>query len=269
MQSLGNDFVMLDGVHQDVSVTPAVARRIADRHFGIGCDQILAAERSSGKNNGIRMRIFNSDGSEVGQCGNGARCFARFLHDRGITDQSRIPVETCTTRLELICNEDGSVTVDMGVPEFRPDRIPIQSDSERERYRVDTEMGSFELSALSMGNPHGVLEVDDVNLAPVTELGPRLENHAFFPQRANIGFVELVAADHVRLRVHERGAGETLGCGSGACAAVVSLVRRGKVNKDVTVSLPGGDARVVWHGQSHPVMLTGPVEKVFEGEIDL
>jgi diaminopimelate epimerase len=269
MQSLGNDFVMLNGIDQEILITPTIARHIADRHFGIGCDQILVAGKVHGSEYGIRMSIFNSDGSEVGQCGNGARCFARYLQDEGITDKERIEVETCTTRLELMLNDDRSVTVGMGVPEFLPHRIPMVSECEQLQYSVDTDLGKIGFSAVSLGNPHCVLWVDDVTKANVEQLGPMLETHPIFPERANIGFAQVVSPNHIQLRVHERGAGETLGCGSGACAAVVSLIRNENLDNRATVTLSGGDAQVEWQGGDNQVFLSGPVETVFEGNMEI
>ncbi|WP_424946672.1 diaminopimelate epimerase [Candidatus Spongiihabitans sp.] len=276
MQSLGNDFVMLNGVVERIEMTPTIARHIADRHFGIGCDQILVAQPiaqpHSGKRinkSGYRLRIFNSDGSEVGQCGNGARCFARYLHDQGLSDQATIEVETKTTALQLRLNQDDTVTVAMGSPEFAPQKIPLTVAGQLPSYHATTEFGEVEFSALSLGNPHGVIQVDSVENADVQTIGPLLENHQLFPERANIGFMQIVSRREIKLRVHERGAGETLGCGSGACAAVVSGIRSGLLDSRVEVALPGGRARVDWLGAESQIYLTGPVHTVYQGSIEI
>ncbi len=266
MQSLGNDFVMLDGVSRKMPLSSAMVRRLADRHYGIGCDQILLAENSPVAD--FRFRIFNQDGSEVEQCGNGARCLARFVHDRGLTDQYTISVETLNTRMRLELLDDGAVRVEMGVPEFLPERIPFLTDQPAERYALEVQGERLAIMALSLGNPHAVLLVEDVHTAPVERLGPLVENHVRFPARVNVGFCQIVARDRIRLRVHERGVGETLGCGSGACAAVVAGVRLGRLDPVVCVSLPGGEVWVQWNGEA-AVHLTGPAQTVYTGHITL
>ena len=267
MQSLGNDFVVLDGVTNSISMTPQIAQHLADRHFGIGCDQILIAETDPEVD--FRFRIFNQDGSEVEQCGNGARCFARFLYDSGLTRLRQIKVQTINTYMELELFDDGHVKVNMGQPVFVPEQIPFTASPESLVYPLNVDEQTIEISALSMGNPHSVYVVDNVDTAPVLSLGPEIEQHASFPSGVNAGFMQVVSRQHIRLRVYERGVGETLGCGSGACAAVVAGIQRGLLDNIVTVSLPGGDAQVEWQGENHPVYLAGSAHHVFSGEIEL
>ena len=267
MQSLGNDFVVLDGVSQTLPLTTEVVRHIADRHYGIGCDQVLVAE--TGRSADFRFRIFNRDGGEVAQCGNGARCFARFLRDRGLTLEDDITIETTNSRMGLHIREDGDVQVDMGPPIFEPADIPFVADGVAHRYVIAVEGAELEVAALSMGNPHAVLFVDNVDEAPVDLLGPAVESHTRFPARANVGFCQVLDGERVRLRVYERGVGETLGCGSGACAAVVAGIRLGLLQHTVRVSLPGGDALVSWQGDNAPVYLSGPAVTVFSGVLSI
>ncbi len=267
MHSMGNDFVMLNGVAENIRITPDIARFIADRRFGIGCDQIIVAEPAQ-TGNRLRMRIFNSDGSEPGQCGNGARCFAQFLHSQGLTDQAAIDIETRTTEISLTIAQDGTVTARMEQPEFVPERIPLLM-TQASSYRVDTAQGVIEFSALSIGNPHCVIVVDSVDTADVAGLGALIERHPVFPERVNVGFSQTVSPDRIKLRVYERGVGETSGCGSGACAAVVAGIRNGQLQSDVTVALPGGSVEVSWTGGQAPVFLRGPVHHVFDGNISI
>ena len=267
MQSMGNDFVVLDGVSRQMPITADAARLLADRHFGVGCDQVLLAEK--GRAADFRFRVFNRDGSEVGQCGNGARCFARFLRDNGLTDQDLISVETLSTRMQLRILDDGDISVDMGQPEFLPERIPFLADQPDVSHPLAVDGEVLEITALALGNPHAVIQVGDVATAPVGRLGPLVEHHPRFPARVNAGFCEIVDPNHIRLRVHERGAGETLGCGSGACAAVVAGIRLGLLGPDVRVALPGGQARVRWDGPGNPVHLIGSASTVFTGVITI
>jgi len=269
MQGLGNDFVVLDGIRQVVRLDAAAIRRIADRRFGIGCDQVLLVEPPRLPGMDFQYRIFNADGGEVEQCGNGARCFARFVRDQGLTDKSEIPVGTASGPICLHVEPDGQVRVDMGPPILEPARIPFLAEGEATIYRLDLDGEAVEIGAVSMGNPHAVLLVVDVGAAPVARLGPGIEHHPRFPQRVNVGFMQVLAPDHIRLRVHERGAGETLACGTGACAAVVSGRLRGLLGPRVRVTLPGGDLMIEWPGKPQPVLMTGPAERVFEGEIQL
>jgi len=267
MQSLGNDFVVLDGVTRRIEMSAMLAQRLADRHFGIGCDQILLAEAADDAD--FRFRIFNQDGSEVEQCGNGARCFARFLLDRALTEQRSISVRTLNTFMTLAIQDNGDVQVNMGAPVFEPALIPLLAEAEALQYPIGVNSGTVQISALSMGNPHAVMIVDDVEKYPVLEIGAEIERHPSFPARVNAGFMQVVDRQRVRLRVFERGAGETLGCGSGACAAMVAGHRLGILDQEVVVSLPGGEARVSWKGEGSPVLLTGPAHTVFCGKIDL
>ncbi len=268
MQGLGNDFVVLDGVRQSLSPTPEQLRRLGDRHFGVGCDQILLVERPRKPGTDFRYRIFNADGAEVEQCGNGARCFARFVRDRGLIDEDEIVVETQGGVISLLIEADGQVTVNMGRPQLEPAGIPFEAPQRAVSYPIVVDDLELSIGAVSMGNPHAVLEVGDVAEAPVRRLGPLLESHARFPKRANVGFMEIVARDHIRLRVFERGVGETLACGSGACAAVVVGRVRGDLDGTVRVDLPGGSLTIHWR-QGEPVFMTGPAVRVFEGEIEL
>jgi diaminopimelate epimerase len=244
-------------------------RAIADRHFGVGCDQLLLVEPAQSAEADFRYRIFNADGGEVGQCGNGARCFARFVRDHGLCDRDSISVETAGGLLQLQLDEGGLVTVAMGMPRFQPEDIPFVADAPAGSYMIDIGSDAIELGVLSMGNPHAVMIVDDVMTAPVAELGPKIEQHPRFPERVNAGFMEIVDRSRIRLRVYERGAGETLACGSGACAAVVIGQRQGLLEQRVLVELPGGNLFIQWAGDGHPVMMTGPAVNVFEGEIDI
>jgi len=244
-------------------------RAIADRHFGVGCDQLLLVEPAQGAEADFRYRIFNADGGEVGQCGNGARCFARFVRDHGLCDKDSISVGTAGGLLQLQLDEGGLVTVAMGMPRFQPEDIPFVADAPAGSYVIDIGSEAIELGVLSMGNPHAVMIVDDVMTAPVAELGPKIEQHPRFPERVNAGFMEIVDRCRIRLRVYERGAGETLACGSGACAAVVVGQRQGLLEQRVLVELPGGNLFIQWAGDGYPVMMTGPAVNVFEGEIDI
>ncbi|NMT63252.1 diaminopimelate epimerase [Marinobacter orientalis] len=269
MHGLGNDFMVVDAISQPFRLRPEMIRELADRHFGIGFDQLLVVEPPGLPDVDFRYRIFNSDGSEVEQCGNGARCFARFVRDQRLTNKKVIRVQTAKGVIELRVGRGGMVTVDMGVPELNPPAIPFAADRRKEVYTVEVGDETVELSAVSMGNPHGVLVVDNVDTAPVAELGPRLENHPRFPARANIGFLQIVDRTHVRLRVFERGSGETMACGSGACAAVVAGCLRGLLDSRVDVELSGGHLVIEWQGEGSPVMMEGPTASVFEGQLRL
>ncbi|MFO7189458.1 MAG: diaminopimelate epimerase [Pseudomonadota bacterium] len=270
MQGLGNDFVVFDGVRQRVELSREQLRRIADRHFGVGCDQILVVEPPRTAGADFRYRIYNADGGEVEQCGNGARCFARFVRDKGLTDKDRITVETLGGLITPQIEPDGRVTVDMGVPVFEPARIPFIALTGELIESLDLGEAQVEITALSMGNPHAVQVVADVDAAPVAEQGPKIESHPRFPQRVNAGFMQVVDRHTIRLRVYERGAGETLACGTGACAAAVTGIRRGLLDSPVTVRTRGGELTIRWAGVDNPaasVYMTGPAETVFEGEI--
>lgn len=269
MHGLGNDFVVIDAINQSVDLTPDQIRLIADRHRGVGCDQLLLVESPESIKVDFKYRIFNADGGEVGQCGNGARCFARFVVDKELSAKSEFMVETASGIIQLILEEDGQVTVDMGVPRFNPAEIPFDTEAGAVRYSLVVGGQPIEIGAVSMGNPHAVLLVDDVDSAPVAELGPLLENHSQFPERANAGFMQVVSRDQIRLRVFERGAGETLACGTGACAAMAVAHQWGMVDDEVFVDLPGGRLLIRWPGGDASVMMTGPAESVFEGTIIL
>ena len=276
MQGAGNDFVVLDGITQRVDLTAEQFRRLADRRFGIGADQILLVQRARQPGVDFRYRIVNADGGEVEQCGNGARCFVRFVHDRGLTHKRTIRVETLGGLIEPRLEDDGRVTVDMGVPVFEPARVPFDAEGlvaraeERDRlWPLGIGGRTIEFSVLSMGNPHAVQVVDDVDRAPVAADGALIERHPRFPRRVNAGFMQVLGRQAIRLRVWERGAGETLACGTGACAAAVAGILRGLLDSPLTVHARGGELRIAWAGAGQPVLMTGPAEAVFDGEIEL
>ena len=275
MQGAGNDFVVLDGLHAPVELTPEQARRLADRRYGVGADQILVVEPSTTPGIDFRYRIFNASGDEVEHCGNGARCFVRYVHGRGLTDKTTVRVETVNNVLELRLRPDGRVTVDMNRPIFEHTRIQFDATGLAPRREGAFELWPLEgvpgveVAVLSMGNPHAVQRVADVDAAPVADIGPRIETHARFPRHVNAGFVQVLSPATIRLRVHERGAGETLACGTGACAAVVAGIRLGWLARRVTVHTRGGDLLIEWPADDASVLMTGPAETVFEGEIQL
>ena len=269
MHGLGNDFVVIDGVRQSVALTPEQLRYLADRHFGVGCDQILLVEKPTQPGVDFRYRIFNADGGEVEQCGNGARCFVRFVHEQGLTDKREIRVETLRGTIAPRLEGDGKVTVDMGEPRFLPAEIPFLHDDDVIIYNLDVADETLEISVVSMGNPHAVQVIGDVETAPVGEHGPLIEGHERFPQRVNAGFMQVVDRHAIRLRVYERGSGETLACGTGACAAAVAGIRRGLLDSPVRVTTRGGDLTIAWGGPGRPVLMTGPAATVFSGEIEL
>ncbi|WP_415897388.1 diaminopimelate epimerase [Neptuniibacter sp. QD57_21] len=271
MHGLGNDFMVLDLVTQRVKVTPKLVKKLGDRNFGVGFDQLLIVEPPSDPDVDFRYRIFNQDGSEVENCGNGARCFAKFVRDKRLTGKSEVVVQTANGRMCLKIREDKRVEVNMGQPILQPSEIPFAADQQAITYPVEVDhqgaAETVELSAVSMGNPHGVLVVDNTETAPVETLGPVLEPHTCFPAKANIGFMQVLARNEVNLRVFERGVGETIACGTGACAAVVAGKLRGLLDMPVTVHLPGGDLEIEWQGEGHPVIMTGPATTVYEGQI--
>jgi diaminopimelate epimerase len=278
MQGAGNDFVVLDGVSRPVEMTPQRARRIADRHFGVGCDQILLVEKSQRVDADFRYRIWNSDGGEVEQCGNGARCFVRFVRDKGLTKKSEIRVETLSGVIAPRLEADGQVSVDMGAPQFDPLRVPFDASGlipvqGGMRWPLEVAGRVVPVAVLSMGNPHAVQTVADVESAPVAGEGPLIERHPRFPKRTNAGYMQVVDRSSVRLRVWERGAGETLACGTGACAAVVTGIREGLLDDTVRVAARGGQLTIRWAGgdnkPNRPVWMTGPAETAFEGEIEI
>jgi diaminopimelate epimerase len=267
MHGAGNDFVVIDAIRQSVKLTPEQVRAIADRHFGVGCDQLLLVERATRADADFRYRIFNADGGEVEQCGNGARCFARFVRDCGLTDAREIRVETAAGIICPRVEDDGRVTVNMGAPRFTPDNVPFVSESARLTYTLDVAGQAVEMSVLSMGNPHAVIRVADTDTAPVRELGAAIECHERFPQRVNVGFAQPLDLHHLRLRVFERGTGETLSCGTGACAAAVAGIRSGQLQSPVEISTRGGMLTVAWAGGESDVYLTGPTAIIFDGEL--
>ncbi|NVK39667.1 MAG: diaminopimelate epimerase [Oceanospirillaceae bacterium] len=269
MHGLGNDFMVIDLVTQRAKINPGIVRRLADRHVGIGFDQLLLVEPPTDPSMDFRYRIYNADGSEVEHCGNGARCFAKFVRDKRLTIKPEIAVETAKGKAVLKVREDRQIEVDMGAPELEPAEIPFEAAERAITYDIDVDGERLEIGAVSMGNPHGVLLVDDVASAPVEVLGPALESHPRFPARANIGFMQVLSRNEVRLRVYERGAGETRACGTGACAAVVSGRLRGLLDEEVRVHLPGGELLIRWAGDGAPVIMTGPATTVYEGQIFL
>jgi diaminopimelate epimerase len=269
MHGLGNDFVVVDALTRPLQLSPEQLRFMADRHTGIGCDQILQVERARGPDTDFYYRIFNADGGEVEQCGNGARCFVRYVRDKGLTAKSEIRVGTRSGVIVPRLEPDGQVTVDMGVPEFSPARIPFAADERALTYELEVGGRRAQISALSIGNPHAVQVVPDVDRAPVATEGPLIEHHPRFPQGVNAGYLQVLNRRHIRLRVYERGAGETLACGTGACAAVVAGIARGLLEQNVTVTTRGGDLGISWAGEGAAVTMTGPAVTVFEGEINL
>jgi len=269
MHGLGNDFVVIDAINQQVELSAKIVRLLADRHFGIGCDQVLLVDTSTNPEADFRYRIYNADGGEVQQCGNGARCFARFVRDKGLSDKGVIRAETGQGILQLEFESGGVVRVNMGVPRFEPADIPFVADARATRYRIDVDGKELEIGAVSMGNPHAVLRTDNVLSAPVATLGPQLERHPRFPERVNVGFMEVVDPEHIRLRVYERGSGETLACGSGACAAVAVGIAQGLLGTRVVTELSGGRLVISWQGEGEPAWMSGPATTVYEGAIEL
>ena len=269
MQGLGNDFVVIDAINQVIALSPEQICFMADRHFGIGFDQLLLVEKPVSANADFKYRIFNADGSEVAQCGNGARCFARFVRDKELTDLDEIRVDTNAGQLILSFTEDDLVKVNMGVPRHQPSEIPLLFEQEALNYKVTVDGNELVFSAVSMGNPHAVILVDDVENTPVADWGRALESHELFPERANIGFMQVIDRQHIRLRVYERGAAETLACGSGACAAVVIGILKNCLDQDVNVELPGGQLAISWAGRGESVLMSGSATFVFDGIIDI
>lgn len=269
MHGLGNDFVVIDAINQHISLTGKQIEKLADRHFGIGFDQLLLVENPVSNNADFKYRIFNADGGEVAQCGNGARCFARFVRDKGLSSKDEICVDTDSGQLLLRFDEDDLITVNMGVPRHAPAEIPLRIDQEARVYKVVVNGREHSFGAVSMGNPHAVIQVPDVAEAPVHEVGRLLESNDVFPERANIGFMQIIDPNHIKLRVYERGAAETLACGSGACAAAVIGIEQNSLDHTVLVELPGGLLKIEWPGRGKPVLMTGPAVSVFEGTISL
>ncbi|MEJ2440922.1 MAG: diaminopimelate epimerase [Gammaproteobacteria bacterium] len=269
MHGLGNDFVVLDGTREPINLTREQIRQLADRHFGIGCDQLLLVEPAQQAQADFRYRIFNSDGGEVEQCGNGARCFARFVRGKGLTDKREITVETLKGLLVLKVADNEDVTVNMGIPRFKPEEIPFAAAQQATEYDLKVGGEHLRIGAVSLGNPHAVTRVENIERAPVAVLGPQIEQHSAFPRRVNAGFMQVESRTAIAVRVYERGAGETLACGSGACAAMVIGRLWGLLEETVHVRLTGGTLIISWPGEGQPVMMTGPAEFVFEGSIEL
>jgi diaminopimelate epimerase len=267
MHGLGNDFMVIDAITQQVNLSATQIQFLADRQFGIGFDQLLMVEKPTMENVDFRYRIFNADGSEVEQCGNGVRCFARFVRQQQFSDKDRIAVETASGVVFPTIQENGNVTVDMGLPRFEPQKVPFTVEQQAVTYPLNVSEEMIDFGVVSMGNPHAVMIVDDVQLADVERIGPLVEHHQQFPQRVNVGFMEIVNKNAIKLRVFERGSGETLACGTGACAAVVTGIKRGLLAREVTVTLPGGELLIAWPDDNSPVWMTGPAEHVFDGEI--
>jgi diaminopimelate epimerase len=268
MHGLGNDFMVVDAINQRFQPNPELVRRWADRFDGIGFDQLLVVEPPAGDDAAFRYRIFNADGGEVAQCGNGARCFARFVREQGLTDLDSIPVETNTGLLRIDAVDETRFRVDMGVPRFEPAEIPLRADARQPLYTAEFEATEISFSAVSVGNPHMVIQVPDVDTAPVETLGPYFERHMIFPERANIGFMQVVDRGRFRLRVFERGVGETRACGSGACAAMVCGVQLDLLDSSASAELRGGELILQWQGDANPVMMTGDTAMVYQGEIE-
>jgi len=269
MHGLGNDFIVIEALEHAVHIAPERIRQLADRHFGIGFDQMLLVEPPTSSEMDFSYRIFNADGIEVEQCGNGARCFARFVYDRGLTEKKAIRVGTLSGIIIPSLLDDGRVCVDMGAPQFEPGKIPFIAERRQPVYALDLEAGNIEMGAVSMGNPHAVQVVADVDQAPVNLTGPEIEHHPRFPQRVNAGYMQIIDRHNIRLRVWERGSGETLACGTGACAAAVVGIEQGILDNPVKVSLRGGTLDIEWAGQQSPVLMTGPAEYVFEGMFEM
>lgn len=269
MQGAGNDFVVIDATQTPVTLSHSQIQHIANRYFGVGCDQLLMVEATDTPGVDFRYRIFNADGGEVEQCGNGARCFVRFVVEKGLTNKHEIRVETASGLITLMLQADGQVTVNMGAPRFIPAQIPFEAAAQATTYKLPLAGETVTISAVSMGNPHAVMLVDNVHSAEVATLGPQIESHPRFPQRVNAGFMQVLNEHEINLRVYERGSGETLACGTGACAAAVSGIQLGTLQSPVKVHTRGGILTIQWAGANAPVMMTGPAEIVFDGEIDI
>lgn len=269
MHGLGNDFMVVDLITQRARFTPERVRKLADRNLGVGFDQLLLVEVPTDPDMDFKYRIFNADGSEVENCGNGARCFARFVSRKRLTGKKTIAVQTATGPLQLTLTDESNVRVDMGAPVLQPSKVPFVAEQRAASYAIEADGKTLQISAVSMGNPHGVLVVDNVESADVETLGPMLESHSRFPNKANIGFMELIDRNEIRLRVFERGAGETLACGTGACAAVVAGQLRGLLDSNVKVHLPGGNVDISWNGEGSSVIMTGSATTVYEGRVHI
>ena len=269
MHGLGNDFVVIDAINQKIELTSEQIRFIADRHFGVGCDQLLLVETADQEDIDFRYRIYNADGGEVEQCGNGARCFAAFVREQGLTDQKIISVITMSGKIVLQIEDNGQVTVNMGAPILFPEKIPFIAEQQKNQYDITISDHVLTIGAVSMGNPHAIVIIDDIEVAPVETLGPLIQQSKYFPNQANIGFMQIIDRGHAKLRVYERGAGETLACGTGACAAMVAGYLQGHFDTSVNISLSGGNLSIFWAGGETPVMMTGPTATLFTGSMTL
>lgn len=269
MQGTGNDFVVIDAVTSTVELSTTQIEHIANRHFGIGCDQVLIVEKTDVANVDFRYRIFNADGGEVQQCGNGARCFVRFVVEKGLTDKREIKVETAGGIITLTLQDNGEVIVNMGPPNFMPKALPFLAEKQQTQYTLPLNNTEVSIAAVSMGNPHAVMVVKNTETVNVAELGPQIESHQDFPEHANAGFMQIISLHEINLRVFERGSGETLACGTGACAAVVTGIQLGLLQSPVLVNTRGGQLNIEWNGGETPVMMSGPAEIVFEGVINI
>lgn len=269
MEGAGNDFMVVDATERPFSLSPADIQRLADRHRGIGFDQLLVIEPARTANTDFYYRIFNSDGNEVNQCGNGARCFVRYVHDKALSGKSAIRVETASGIIEPRLEADGNVSVDMGAPRFEPKDIPMSAMRRERHYVIDVDGSRIQFGGVSMGNPHAVQLVSKVDTAPVATQGPLIEHHEMFPEQVNAGFMEIVDRHQIRLRVWERGSGETLACGTGACAAVVTGIQWELLDSPVCVHTRGGDLHIAWAGEGNSVLMTGPARTVYEGQIEI
>ena len=268
MHGLGNDFVLIDAVKQNIKVTSQLAKRLADRHLGIGCDQVLVLEPPSTKHVDFDYRIFNADGTEVEQCGNGARCLGRYILDQRLSGKKSLLLKTQNRVMEIQSKPKRLISVNMSAPLFEPAQIPFHADNQQILYSIEADK-TLNISALSMGNPHAVIQVDDINTAPVEAVGRQLQQHACFPESVNVGFMQIIDRQHMKLRVFERGVGETQACGSGACAAAVAAIQQNLADHLITVELTGGELQIEWRGDDQPVMMTGPAVTVFQGQIKL
>lgn len=269
MHGLGNDFMVIDLVTQQCEITTEMIKQWSDRHTGIGFDQLLVVEVPELPEVDFKYRIYNADGGEVEQCGNGARCFARFVKMQGLTPKNQVVVETSGGIIELNLHADNQVTVDMGIPSFLPQSLPFTAEATAETYQLELEQQSVEIAIASIGNPHAVVMVEDIDTAPVATQGPQIEGHSRFPQRVNAGFMQIISPTYAKLRVYERGVGETQACGTGACAAMVTARRRGLLEENAVIELTGGKLNISWPGENSAIQMTGPTAHVFEGTVDL
>ena len=269
MHGLGNDFVVIDAVRQHINLTTDAIKKLADRNLGIGCDQVLLIEPPSDKNIDFNYRIFNCDGSEVEQCGNGARCMGRYIADQQLSGKKTVLLQTKNRVMEVTTKTKNLVTANMGEPIFSPEAIPFVAEKQETLYSIQIDAQTYEISALSVGNPHAVIQVDDINQVAVNEIGPLIQADRHFPESVNVGFMQILDRQNIKLRVYERGVGETQACGSGACAAAVAAIQRNLVDTSVKLELLGGSLNVEWQGDNQPILMTGPAETVFHGKIKL